>query len=293
MAAAPDGESRVKVSSLTDDCLSLEIETNSRADSELFQWNSKQDKSVKKHMGENISSCEEVNMVDLADELQTTKLDDSAEFNGFSSEERGNAQREIVKNKEFESSDVIDSDAASAEKGDSFVPIDVISNAVRTRRSILRRTSSTSTDDSLGDEYEFNGTPDSPSKKNVRFNLNPKVRVFSNKKDKKKRKLEAKHKAEARKHSLDSEGSGSEHSNGTSPVDTGTGWDGFDDQSLGKGSNGMTSLKDPDNGELDQKEAEISDNQTTDDSVDKLAGSLRSDGESFGMTNNLIFELDD
>lgn len=286
----------MKVSSLTDDCLSLEIETNPGYSAhELLgsQGNSKKEQSDKtEHMGENVSSCEEVNVVDLAEELQRTKLDGSPELNDFCSKERERAELKNVKSiAESVSSDPakIDSEAACAEMGDSFLPIDVISNAVRTRRSILRRTSSTSTDDSLGDENEFNGVPDSPSKKNVRFNLNPNVRVFSNKKDKKKRKLEAKLKAEARKHSLESEGSGSEQSNGTV-------WDGFDDESLGKGTNGITSLKTLDNGELvrvDDKGAEISDDQTTGDAVDKPTSSLLSGSDSFGMTNNLIFELDD
>ena len=250
-------------------------------------------------MGENISSCEEVNVADLGDELHRTKLDGSPEVNDFCDKECEDVERKTVKSKaESVSSDPakIDSEEAFAEMGDSFVPIDVISNAVRTRRSILRRTSSTSTDDSLGDENEFNGVPDSPSKKNVRFNLNPNVRVFSNKKDKKKRKLEAKLKAEAQRQSLESEGSGSEQSNGTSPVDNGTGWDGFDDQSLGKETNGITSPIAPDNGEpvgVDEKGAEISDDQTRDDAFGKPSSSLLSTCDSFGMTNNLIFELDD
>lgn len=278
----------MKVSSLTDDCLCLEIESGDSAHQLLgSQWNSKEEEQSDKaeHMGENISSCEEVNVPDLAEKLHRTKLDGSPEANDFCDKGCETPERKTEKSKaESVSSDPvkIDSEAAFAEMGDSFVPIDVISNAVRTRRSILRRTSSTSTDDSLGDENEFNGVPDSPSKKNVRFNLNPNVRVFSNKKDKKKRKLEARLKAEAQKQSLESEGSGSEQSNGTSPVDNGTGWDGFDDQSLGKGTNGITSIKTPDSRELvtvDEKGAEISENQTT--------------GDSFGMTNNLIFELDD
>lgn len=241
-------------------------------------------------MGENTSSCEKVNVADLAEDLHRTNLVESPGLKDFC----GDAERKNENSKaESVSSDpAIESEAACAEMGDNFVPMDVISNAVRTRRSILRRTSSTSTDDSLGDENEFNGVPDSPSKKNVRFNLNPNVRVFSNKKDKKKRKLEAKLKAEARKQSLESKGSESEQSNGISPVDNGTGWDGFDDQSLGKGIYGITSLKAPDNGELarvDEKGAEISDDQTT----GNAASSLSSACHSFGMTNNLIFELDD
>ena len=288
----------MKVSSLTDDCLSLEIETEDSAHELLgSQWNSKEEEQSDKteHMGESISSCEEVNVADLAEELHRTKLDGSPELDDFCDKECENVERKTVKSKaESLSSDPasIDSEDVCAEMGDSFVPIDMITNAVRTRRSILRRTSSTSTDDSLGDENEFNGVPDSPSKKNVRFNLNPNVRVFSNKKDKKKRKLEAKLKAEARKHSLESEGSGSEHSNGTSPVDNGTGWDGFHDQALGKGTNGITSLKTPDNGE-DDKGAEISDDQTTGDALGKPSSSLLNACDSFGMTNNLIFELDD
>lgn len=288
----------MKVSSLTDDCLSLEIDNNSghsADDSELlgFQSNSKKEELDKsEHMGENNSSFKEVDVADLAEELQKTELNESPELNGYNCKERENVEREDAKSR----AEMIDNEAACGEMGDSFVPIDVISNAVRTRRSILRRTSSTSTDDSLGDENEFNGVPDSPSKKNVRFNLNPNVRVFSNKKDKKKRKLEAKLKAEARKHSLESEGSESELSNGTSPVDDGTGWHGFDDHSVGEGTNGVTSLKGPNNGELkgvNQKGAGIRDDQTTSDGVDKPTGSLSSASDSFGMTNNLIFELDD
>lgn len=289
----------MKVSSLTDDCLSLEIQTSpGHSAHELLgsQWNSTEEQSDKtEHMGESISSCEEVNVADLAEELHRTKLDG----NDFCDNECENAEGTDVKSiAESVNSDpaMSDSEAACAEMGDSFVPVDVISNAVRSRRSILRRTSSTSTDDSIGDENEFNGVPDSPSKKNVRFNLNPNVRVFSNKKDKKKRKLEAKLKAEAQKHSLESEGSGSEQSNGMSPVDNGTGWDGFDDQSLGKGTNGITSLKTPDNEEVvkvNEKGVEISDDQTKGDGFGKPSSSLLSGCDSFGMTNNLIFELDD
>lgn len=291
----------MNVSSLTDECLSLEIEANPghlAEESELLglQRNSKkQDSDKTEHMGENISFCEEVNTADLAEELQRTKLNEVPELNGQSCKERENGELENVKGRaESLSSDpeAIDNEAAAfAEMGDSFVPIDVISNAVRTRRSILRRTSSTSTDDSLGDENEFNGVPDSPSKKNVRFNLNPNVRVFSNKKDKKKRKLEARLKAEARKHSLESEGSESEQSNGTSPVEDGTGLEVFDVQSLGKGTNGLSSLKDPDIGEpieVDKKGTEINDGQLT-----RNTGSLSNSSDNFGMTNNLIFELDD
>lgn len=273
----------MKVSSFSDDCLSLEIETNpghGPEHSELFEFqiDAKKEKSDKRLMGDNISSCEEVNVTDVVEDLQRTKLDDSRELNGFEEHENVDS-REII----ISDSEKIDSEAACTEKSDSFVPIDVISNAVRTRRSILRRTSSTSTDDSQGDENEFNGVPDSPSKKNVRFNLNPNVRVFSNRKDKKKRKLEAKLKAEARKHSLESEGSGSEQSNGTSPVDNGTGWDGFIDESLGTGSNGILTSEESD------KREQGGDIQSRDDAVDKQIDA----NESFGMTNNLIFELDD
>ena len=239
-------------------------------------------------MGENTSSCEKVNVADLAEDLHRTNLVESPGLKDFC----GDAERKNENSKaESVSSDPakIDSEAACAEIGDNFVPMDVISNAVRTRRSILRRTSSTSTDDSLGDENEFNGVPDSPSKKNVRFNLNPNVRVFSNKKEKKKRKLEAKLKAEARKQSLESEGSESEQINGISPVDNVTGWDGFDDPNPNPKSNP------PDNGELarvDEKRAD-SDDQTTGNASGKPASSLSTACDSFGMTNNLIFELDD
>lgn len=278
----------MKVSSLTDECLSLEVKTNLREsdDGDVLGFHEESDT---KHMGETISSCEEAS-TDLAHELERTKLDSGyQDLNGFSDvkceKERGDNR---MKESSISNPEMIDGEEASEEKGDNFVPIDVISNAVRTRRSILRRTSSTSTDESLGDESESNGMPESPTKKNVRFNLNPNVRVFSNKKDKKKRKLEAKLKAEARRHSLESESSGSEQSNGTSPVDFRTGCEnGFGDQSRGKDLDVQKSAVVKDEGE-DQGDCKInpSNNQTT-QSVDS------SHNESFLLTNNLIFELDD
>lgn len=279
----------MKVSSISDDCLTLEVETNLMdfSDGDVSGIHVEPDT---KHMGGNISSCEEAG-ADLVHEPQKTELDScSVELNGFSSEtctkEHGHFWR---KGSASSDPEVVDSEGDSAEKGDNFVPIDVISNAVRTRRSILRRTSSTSTDESLGDENEFNGIPESPSKKNVRFNLNPNVRVFSNKKDKKKRKLEARLKAEARKHSIESEGSGSEQSNGTSPVDDGTGCNGFGEKSLGKGldDESMTTVK-CEGVDMAQSNINVSNDQIT-----HATGSLTSDSESFGLTNNLIFEMDD
>lgn len=79
----------------------------------------------------------------------------------------------------------------------SFDP-NTIENAKKIRKSCLRRTSSTCSEESFG-EYssDTSGTEgcgslsDSP-RKNVRFNFNPEVRVFSNKKDKKRRKMEEK-----------------------------------------------------------------------------------------------------
>ena len=264
--AAQNGEANVKVSSFTDDCLSLEVETNLKESGDQKRLGF-HDESNTRDMGDNISSCEEVS-ADLAHDLQRTKLNS------------GDLQLSKAGSEVYEK-EQSDSDAALAEKEDNFVPIDVISDAARTRRSILRRTSSTSTDDSLGDENEFNGTPESPSKKNVRFNMNPNVRVFSNKKDKKKRKLEAKLKAEARKHSLESEGSGSEQTNGTSPVDeSGTGWDGSGEQSHGKGL---------DLEREGQKESKIN---GANSATEPLASSTNP-SDSFGLTNNLIFELDD
>lgn len=221
-------------------------------------------------MGDSISSYEEIKVTEVVKDLERTQLDDSPPITKLNDEGNGETVMSDSENPE--------SEEASAEKSDSFVPIDVISNAVKSRRSILRRTSSTSTDDSQGDENEWNGVPDSPSKKNVRFNLNPNVRVFSNKKDKKKRKLEARLKAEARKHSFESESSGSEFSNGTSPVDIGTGWDAFDDQSRGTGTSSENGDKGPNADDI----------QSKDDNVSNQAGV-----EAFGVANNLIFELDD
>lgn len=69
------------------------------------------------------------------------------------------------------------------------------SGSIPVRKSCMRRSSSTSTDDDT--DYELsnpispsNGSWGSPGKRNVRFNLNPSVRVFSNKKDKQRWKLE-------------------------------------------------------------------------------------------------------
>ncbi|XP_022796221.1 protein kintoun-like isoform X2 [Stylophora pistillata] len=274
--AAPNGEAHAKVSSLTDDCLTIRTDRTDQGKSlgngEFLESHidAKNEKLDKRRMGDNISSYEEVKVTKVVKDLERIQLEESQHITKSNGERNGNTV--------MSDSEDPDSKEAIAEKGDSFVPIDVISNAVRSRRSILRRTSSTSTDDSQGDENESNGVPDSPSKKNVRFNLNPNVRVFSNKKDKKKRKLEARLKAEARKHSFESESSGSEYSNGTSPVDSGTGWDAFDDQSRRTGTYS-------ENGDTVSK---VNDVHCEDDSVSKQAGV-----EAFGMANHLIFELDD
>lgn len=74
------------------------------------------------------------------------------------------------------------------------------SSAIPTRKSCIRRSSSTSTDDDT--DYEMNamspsnGSWGSPGKRNVRFNLNPSVRVFSNKKDKQRWKIEQRMKSQ-------------------------------------------------------------------------------------------------
>ena len=96
-----------------------------------------------------------------------------------------------------ESSDVPTALNSRETKHVSFDP-STIENAKKIRKSCLRRTSSTCSEESLG-EYssDTSGTEgcgslsDSP-RKNVRFNFNPEVRVFSNKKDKKRRKMEEK-----------------------------------------------------------------------------------------------------
>jgi len=274
----------VKVSSLTDECLELEVETNLKESGDKKAFGSNEESADTRHMGENISSCEEVN-AELADDQQKGKVE-------FGSAELKEASREMYEEKQgCKGSDleIKDDGEGLEEKQDNFVPIDVISNAVRTRRSILRRTSSTSTDESLGDDNEVNGIPESPSKKNVRFNLNPNVRVFSNKKDKKKRKLEARLEAEARKNSLESEGSGSELSNGSSPVNEGNGWGGFGDHSCGKGVDPAAPGVVKDKGESE----EVSKNNVHDNENAKPATLSASAGDSFGLTNNLIFELDD
>lgn len=82
--------------------------------------------------------------------------------------------------------DSVSSDRSDLASSSSSIPV---------RKSCIRRTSSTSTDDDT--DYELsnpispsNGSWGSPGKRNVRFNLNPTVRVFSNKKDKQRWKLE-------------------------------------------------------------------------------------------------------
>lgn len=274
----------MKVSSLTDECLELEVETNLKESTDKKSFENNEESADTRHMGENISSCEEVN-TELTDDQQKDKVE-------FGSTELKEASREMYEEKQgCKGSDLEIKDGGEGleEKHDNFVPIDVISNAVRTRRSILRRTSSTSTDESLGDDNEVNGIPESPSKKNVRFNLNPNVRVFSNKKDKKKRKLEARLEAEARKNSLESEGSGSELSNGSSPVNEGNGWGGFGDHSCGGGVDPAAPEFVKDKGESE----EVSENNVHDCENAKPATLSASAGDSFGLTNNLIFELDD
>lgn len=275
----------MKVSSLTDECLELEVETNLKESGNEKAFENNEESADTRHMGENISSCEEVN-TDLAlDDQQKDKVE-------FGSTELKEASRKMYEEKQGckgPHPEVKDGGEGLEEKHDNFVPIDVISNAVRTRRSILRRTSSTSTDESLGDDNEVDGIPESPSKKNVRFNLNPNVRIFSNKKDKKKRKLEARLEAEARKNSLESDGSGSELTNGSSPVNEGNGWGGFGDHSCGEGVDPAASEVVKDKGESE----EVSKNNVLDNESAKPATLSASAGGSFGLTNNLIFELDD
>ncbi|KAK3728891.1 hypothetical protein QZH41_010189 [Actinostola sp. cb2023] len=93
------------------------------------------------------------------------------------------------------SSDRSDSSERRKSRSDSMDSVSSDSTAIPTRKSCIRRTSSsTSTDDD--DIYELsnmspsNGSWGSPGKRNVRFNLNPSVRVFSNKKDKQRWKME-------------------------------------------------------------------------------------------------------
>ncbi|XP_068747684.1 protein kintoun-like [Montipora capricornis] len=266
--ASTNAEASVKVVSVTDDCLSLEVETTCSDDLNNVESNTE-------HVGVNFTSCEE-SATDLMDESQKNKPD-SSNLHESNEAKCENQKKESVS---------LDPEVmnTSAEKRDDFVPIDVINNAMRTRKSILRRTSSTSTDDSQGEELEFNGTPESPSK-NVRFNLNPNVRVFSNKKGKGKRKLEAKLKAEARKYSQESEGSSSEQTNGTSPVESGTEFNGLREKSL----DSVDVKKEKVQG-IKNEGSEIN---GTDDLSGESAVSSASDHKSFGLTNNLIFELDD
>lgn len=274
--ASPNTLSSVKVVSVADDCLTLEVEATCREDGNVEESNNE-------HMGVNFTSCEETGTKQEEDEQCENELGrNNAQFNGDS-----NGEKSQNREQESASSDpeVIE---AVTEKRDGFVPIDVINNALRTRKSILRRTSSVSTDDSLGDENEFDGTPESPSTKNVRFNLNPNVRVFSNKKGKGKRKLEAKLRAEARKYSLESEGSGSEQSCGTSPADLGTGFNGFRGRSLDS-----LDLKKDEASTKEERNNEVDEVNGAGNQNEKSAGSAANDDESFGLTNSLIFELDD
>lgn len=262
--------------SVAEDCLTLEVEATCRGDENVEESNNEL-------MGVNFTSCEETDTKpDEEDQCGNELARNNAQFNGDSNDEK--SQNRGQESASFDP-EVIE---AVAENRDGFVPIDVINNALRRRKSILRRTSSVSTDDSLGDENEFDGTPESPSTKNVRFNLNPNVRVFSNKKGKGKRKLEAKLRAEARKYSLESEGSGSEQSCGTSPADLGTGFNGFGDRSLDSLDlkQDEASTKKERNKELDEANGARNQNE-------KSADSAANDDKSFGLTNSLIFELDD
>lgn len=261
--------------SVTDDCLSLEVETTHREDGNVEESNNE-------YMGLNLTSCEETDTKQEEEQCETELGSNKAKWNDDS-----NGEKSQNRGQETASSDPEFINAV-AEKRDDFIPIDVINNALRTRKSILRRTSSASTDDSLGDENEFDGTPESPSTKNVRFNLNPNVRVFSNKKGKGKRKLEAKLRAEARKYSLESEGSGSEQSSGTSPADLGTGFNGFGVKSLDS-----LDLKKDEASTKEERNNEVDEINGAGNQNEKSAGSAANDDKSFGLTNSLIFELDD
>lgn len=117
-------------------------------------------------MGESISLCEEVNVVDLVEELYRIKLDG----NDFCDNECENVECIDVKSiVEFVNFDLVmsDSEVVCVEMGDSFVLVDVISNVVRSWWFILWRIFSIFMDDFIGDENEFNGVLDFLSKKNV------------------------------------------------------------------------------------------------------------------------------
>ena len=261
-------DASVKVSSVTDDCLTVEAEAD-----------------FEKPSGYHYLSAEQQVHVDSAEDRSNKEY--AMELNG---EIRENRLSEALNSDD----ETRDNEARFAERDDSFVPIELINNAVRTRRSILR-SSSTSTDDSYGDENEFSFSPESPSRKNVRFNLTPNVRVFSNKKDKKSRKLQARLNEESRKYSRDREESGSEQSNGNSPVEYGTNCDGFDWKSNGAAES------------VDSVGHDVAGNEEFTSKVDNVyidcsngdigrSSTSVSNGSSdpvFGLTNTLIFELDD
>ena len=131
----------------------------------------------------------------MADASLSSKMDrlhlDSV--NGSNAAENGLPTGKLERS---ESERSTDGEPSCTDEGDDhFSSSELVARSIRMRKSCLRRTSSTSTDDEV---EMFTGSPDSPSK-NVRFNLNHQIRVFSNKKDKKKRRLEQRIKSEAKK----------------------------------------------------------------------------------------------
>ena len=148
------------------------------------------------------------------------------------------------------------------ESCDQFSASEVVASALRGRKSCLRRTSSTSTDEEV---EVFNGSPDSPSK-NVRFNLKHQIRVFSNKKDKKKRKLEQRLKAESKK-AFESAKAVAQGGEPISPTAFEGSWPDLIENTHNENTDSPTRTA-----ELNEKQREVSPPE---------------------LTNDLIFELDD
>lgn len=160
-----------------------------------------------------------------------------------------------------DSLDSVSSDRSDLAMSTSSIPV---------RKSCMRRSSSTSTDDDT--DYELsnpvspsNGSWGSPGKRNVRFNLNPSVRVFSNKKDKQRWKLEQRLKNQklVRENSDDKEATIHEESSGTEA----------DDQQHGV--------------------QHAPKRQDSESSVDEEWTIVDKPAQDQSLSNNLIFALDD
>lgn len=186
-------------------------------------------------------------------------------------------------------SDSVDSTSSDRSDGDL-----TIAGAKSLRKSCIRRSSSTSTDDSsLGDDFDLNGplSPNgtngwgSPGKKNVRFNLNPNVRVFSNKKDKQRWKME-----QRLKNQKFAASNGEEKTNNRGDRD-----ERLNAETIAEESHPLEGVVDNSNGSNSETSDATQEDKSSDDQtcVDDGWTLVDKPPTEPALANTLIFELDD